>query len=93
MVSFSLNKSKIYKSKFEYSGDNKKLIIQGKIINNLETNLNLLIELLNNTLYDLENNNFYLFIACDLRLEAPILNVRIRKNFNINKNNEIIHIE
>jgi len=44
---------------------------------------------LNNTLYDLENDNFYLFIACDLRLEAPVLNVRIRKNFNKNKNNEL----
>jgi hypothetical protein len=40
-------------------------------------------------LYDLESNNFYLFIACDLRLESPILNVRIRKNFNINKNNSL----
>ena len=44
--------------------------------------LNILIEYL-------ELIKFYLFIGCDLRLEAPLLNIRIKKNFNINKNNEL----
>jgi hypothetical protein len=30
-----------------------------------------------------------LFISCDLRLENPLLNIRIKKNYNINKNNEL----
>jgi hypothetical protein len=42
----------------------------------------------NNLLEDIEFFNFYLLIACDLRLEAPLLNVRIKKNYNANKNNE-----
>lgn len=33
--------------------------------------------------------NFYLLIACDLRLESPLLNIRIKKNYNLNKNNEL----
>jgi len=28
-------------------------------------------------------------VACDLRLEAPLINIRIKKNFNINKNKEL----
>lgn len=43
----------------------------------------------NNALESIEFFNFYLLVSCDLRLEAPLLNVRIKKNFNINKNNEL----
>lgn len=45
--------------------------------------------LLNNVLESLENIRFFLFISCDLRLENPLLNVRIKKNYNMNKNNEL----
>lgn len=45
--------------------------------------------LLNNTLEFLEFLSFFLFISCDLRLENPILNIRIKKNYNLNKNNEL----
>jgi NADH-quinone oxidoreductase subunit G len=45
--------------------------------------------LLNNALDSLEFSNFFLFISCDLRLESPLLNVRIKKNYNMNKNNEL----
>ena len=45
--------------------------------------------LINNTLENLEILNFFLFISCDLRLENPLLNVRIKKNYNLNKNNEL----
>jgi hypothetical protein len=45
--------------------------------------------LLNYSLNNLEKGKIFLFIACDLRLEAPLLNTRIRKNFNINKNKEL----
>src|ERR1700743_726586 len=45
--------------------------------------------LLNNILETLENIRFFLFISCDLRLENPVLNIRIKKNYNINKNNEL----
>lgn len=45
--------------------------------------------LFNNALDILEFLFFYLFIGCDLRLESPLLNVRIKKNYNINKNNEL----
>src|SRR3982750_2022658 len=38
----------------------------------------------------LEYVKFFLFISCDIRLEAPILNIRIKKNYNMNKNNELI---
>lgn len=44
--------------------------------------LNILIE-------QLELIKFYLFVGCDLRLESPLLNIRIKKNFNVNKNNEL----
>ena len=44
--------------------------------------LNILIE-------DIELIKFFLFISCDLRLESPLLNIRIKKNYNINKNNEL----
>ena len=44
--------------------------------------LNILIE-------KLELIKFFLFISCDLRLESPLLNIRIKKNYNINKNNEL----
>jgi hypothetical protein len=37
----------------------------------------------------LEILNFFLFISCDLRLENPLLNIRIKKNYNLNKNNEL----
>ena len=43
----------------------------------------------NNLLDDLECIKFFLFIACDLRLESPLLNIRLKKNYNINKNNEL----
>jgi hypothetical protein len=43
----------------------------------------------NNILESLEYINFFLFISCDLRLESPLLNVRLKKNYNINKNNEL----
>lgn len=45
--------------------------------------------LINNTLENLEILNFFLFISCDLRLENPLLNIRIKKNYNANKNNEL----
>jgi hypothetical protein len=45
--------------------------------------------LLNNTLESLEILFFYLFLGCDLRLENPLLNIRIKKNYNINKNSEL----
>ena len=45
--------------------------------------------LLNNILETLENIRFFLFISCDLRLENPVLNIRIKKNYNINKNSEL----
>jgi NADH-quinone oxidoreductase subunit G len=45
--------------------------------------------LLNNMLELLEFAYFFLFIGCDLRLENPILNIRIKKNYNINRNNEL----
>jgi NADH-quinone oxidoreductase subunit G len=44
---------------------------------------------LNNSLEYLETLYFYLFLGCDLRLENPLLNIRIKKNYNINKNNEL----
>jgi NADH-quinone oxidoreductase subunit G len=45
--------------------------------------------LLNNALEKLENIRFFLFINCDLRLENPLLNIRIKKNYNLNRNNEL----
>ena len=45
--------------------------------------------ILNKVLEKLEFLNFYLFIACDIRLESPLLNIRLKKNYNINKNNEL----
>jgi hypothetical protein len=45
--------------------------------------------LLNNALELLETLFFYLFLGCDLRLENPLLNIRIKKNYNINKNSEL----
>lgn len=44
---------------------------------------------LNNALESLEFLFFYLFLGCDLRLENPLLNIRIKKNYNINKNSEL----
>ena len=44
---------------------------------------------LNKILEELEYINFFLFIACDIRLESPLLNIRLKKNYNINKNNEL----
>jgi hypothetical protein len=44
---------------------------------------------LNNTLEILEFLFFFLFIGCDLRLENPLLNIRIKKNYNLNRNNEL----
>lgn len=44
---------------------------------------------LNHLIEDIELINFYLFISCDLRLESPLLNIRIKKNYNLNKNNEL----
>jgi NADH-quinone oxidoreductase subunit G len=44
---------------------------------------------LNNTLEILEFLFFFLFVSCDLRLENPLLNIRIKKNYNLNKNNEL----
>jgi len=43
----------------------------------------------NNLLEALETLFFYLFLGCDLRLENPLLNIRIKKNYNINKNSEL----
>jgi hypothetical protein len=37
----------------------------------------------------LELIKFFLFINCDLRLESPLLNIRIKKNYSLNKNNEL----
>jgi hypothetical protein len=45
--------------------------------------------ILNNALEKLELINFILFIDCDMRLESPLLNIRLKKNYNINKNNEL----
>jgi NADH-quinone oxidoreductase subunit G len=45
--------------------------------------------LLNNILESIEILSFFLFINCDLRLESPLLNVRIKKNYNMNRNNEL----
>ena len=45
--------------------------------------------LLNTILESLEFLFFFIFISCDLRLENPLLNVRIKKNYNMNKNNEL----
>ena len=45
--------------------------------------------LLNNMLESLELLCFFVFIGCDLRLENPLLNIRIKKNYNMNKNNEL----
>ena len=45
--------------------------------------------LLNNILESFEIIRFFLFISCDLRLESPLLNIRIKKNYNANKNNEL----
>ena len=44
---------------------------------------------LNHLIEDIEFINFFLFVSCDLRLESPLLNIRIKKNFNLNKNNEL----
>jgi hypothetical protein len=44
---------------------------------------------LNSTLEKLESNNFFLFIDCDMRLESPLLNIRLKKNYNMNKSNEL----
>jgi NADH-quinone oxidoreductase chain G len=43
----------------------------------------------NNLVEEIEFFNFYLLVSCDLRLEAPLLNIRIKKNINVNKNNEL----
>ena len=43
----------------------------------------------NNILENLELINLFLLVACDIRLEAPLINIRIKKNFNINKNKEL----
>src|SRR5580693_8028365 len=45
--------------------------------------------ILNNALEKLELINFFLFVDCDMRLESPLLNIRLKKNYNINKNNEL----
>ena len=45
---------------------------------------------LNSLISELEFIKFYLFICCNLRLEAPLLNLRIKKNYNLNKINNII---
>lgn len=44
---------------------------------------------LNHLIENIELVNFFLFISCDLRLESPLLNIRVKKNFNLNKNNEL----
>jgi len=44
---------------------------------------------LNNMIENIELINFFLFVSCDLRLESPLLNIRVKKNFNLNKNNEL----
>lgn len=44
--------------------------------------LNVLIE-------KLESIKFFILISCNLRLESPILNIRIKKNYLANKNNEL----
>ena len=43
----------------------------------------------NSTLTNLELINFFFFINCDIRLEAPLLNIRIKKNYNLHKNREL----
>jgi hypothetical protein len=43
--------------------------------------------ILNKAIEQLEFIKFFLFIACDLRLESPLLNTRLKKNYSINKNN------
>jgi len=45
--------------------------------------------ILNQVLVNLEFVNFFLFISCDMRLESPLLNVRLKKNYNLNRNNEL----
>jgi len=45
--------------------------------------------ILNKALGQLEFINFFLFVSCDMRLESPLLNIRLKKNYNINKNNEL----
>lgn len=45
--------------------------------------------IINNSLQALEFVNFFLFISCNMRLESPLLNVRLKKNFNVNKNNDL----
>lgn len=45
--------------------------------------------LLNNKIISLENFKFFIFIACNLRLEMPLLNLRIKKNYNVNKNKDL----
>jgi len=45
--------------------------------------------LINNVLERLEYVRFFLFVSCDIRLENPLLNIRIKKNYNVNKNNEL----
>ena len=45
---------------------------------------------LNHLIENIELVNFFLFISCDLRMESPLLNIRIKKNFNLNKNNELL---
>jgi len=45
--------------------------------------------LFNNSLLELEKASFILFISTNLRLEAPLLNARIRKNY-INNNNLLL---
>jgi len=42
--------------------------------------------ILNKPIEQLEFIKFFLFIACDLRLESPLFNTRLKKNYNINKN-------
>jgi len=43
----------------------------------------------NKSIEELEHLKFFLFISCDIRLESPLLNIRIKKNYNVNKNNEL----
>lgn len=45
--------------------------------------------ILNKKLEQLEFINFFLFVSCDMRLESPLLNIRLKKNYNINKNNDL----
>jgi NADH-quinone oxidoreductase subunit G len=43
----------------------------------------------NSVLNFLEYCKIFIFVACNLRLESPLLNIRIRKNYNINKNSDL----